>query len=67
VGGMEVLLHLYLTSALGGGERSDSCPGRLPLGKDLRNALVGGWVSSRADLDAVQKKSLVGNRTVIPR
>jgi hypothetical protein len=56
---VEVQLLLFLTSALGGGERS--APG---------SHSAGGWVGPKTGLDAMeQRKSLIltGNRTPIPR
>jgi hypothetical protein len=59
---------VFLTPALGGGEWSASHPGRFTLGERAPDThFIGGWVSPRTCLDAVQKKkrSLIraGNRT----
>jgi hypothetical protein len=52
--GVDVQIHAFLTSALGGGEWSDSRPGRFNLGERApRTDSIGGWVGTRAGLDAV--------------
>jgi len=46
-GGVQIQLHSFLTSALGGGEGSASHSG---------NSGMGGWVGSRANLDIWRRK-----------
>jgi hypothetical protein len=50
----------FLTSALGGGEWSASHPDRFNPWKSAatRTHWLGGWVGSRADLDAVKKRKI---------
>jgi len=56
---VEVQLHAFLTSALDGGEWSSSRSGRYTPGKTPPGThLIGGYVSPRADLDAVVKKKI---------
>jgi hypothetical protein len=50
-GGVDVQIHVFLTSALVGGEWSASRPGVLAPGTHW----IGGWVGPRAGLDAVEK------------
>jgi len=55
--GMEVLRHPFLTSGLEGGEWSTSRPGRFTPGeKSPGTHRIGGWVGTRAGLDAVAKR-----------
>jgi hypothetical protein len=55
--GLEVQLHAFLTSALKGDEWSASRPGRLTTGvRAPGNHWTGGWVDTRASLDAVAKR-----------
>jgi len=49
-GGVQIQLHSFLTSALGGGEGSGSHPGICG---------IGGWVGSRANLDILEKRKLI--------
>jgi hypothetical protein len=49
-GRMHVQIHIFLTAALDGGERSASCPGRFTQG----NHWIGGWVGPRTGLDDVE-------------
>jgi hypothetical protein len=54
--GVDVEIHVFLTSALAGGEWSISRPGRFTLGeKDPGIHWIGGWVDPRAGLDDVEK------------
>jgi hypothetical protein len=54
-------LHAFLGSALDGGEWS-ARPGRFtPRETALGNRWLGGWVGSRAGLDAVVKRKLPGS------
>jgi hypothetical protein len=53
--GVEVELHAFLTSVLGGGEWSASCSGRfIPC-----THYMGGWVESSAVMDVVAKRKIV--------
>jgi hypothetical protein len=55
-GGVDVLVQVFLTSALVGGEWLASWPGRLnPKEKALGNHWIGGWVGLRACLDDMEK------------
>jgi hypothetical protein len=49
--------HFFLTSALAGGEQSDSCPGHFtPWERAPSTHWIGGWVDPRAGLDNVEKR-----------
>jgi hypothetical protein len=55
-GGVDVQIHIYLTSALVGGEWSASRPGRFTLGeRDPIVHFIGGWVGNGDGLDDVEK------------
>jgi hypothetical protein len=55
-GGVDVHIHIFLTSALVGGEWSASRPGRLTRGERTRGThWIGSWVDPRAGLDDVEK------------
>jgi hypothetical protein len=57
-GGVEVYIHVFLTSALDGGEWSASRPGRFTPGeKTPGNHWTGVWVGPRASLDDVEKRT----------
>jgi hypothetical protein len=59
-GGMDVQIHIFLTSALTGGEWSDSCPSRFtPRERAPGTHWIGGWVDSRAGLDDVEKRKFL--------
>jgi hypothetical protein len=50
----------FLTSALHGGERSTSRPGRFAYGERAPGThWIGGWVGSRACLEAVEKRQIL--------
>jgi hypothetical protein len=56
IGAVEVQLHVFLISALDGGEWSASWPGCFILGVRVpATHWIGGWVGPRAGLDAVTK------------
>jgi hypothetical protein len=56
---VEVQLHASLTSALNGGEWSASRPGRfIPSERARGTQWIGGWVGSRAFLDAVVRRKI---------
>jgi hypothetical protein len=50
-GGVDVEIHIFLTSALVGGEWLASRPGRFTPGTHC----IGGWVDPRAGLDDMEK------------
>jgi hypothetical protein len=50
-GGVDIYIHIFLTSALAGGEWSASRPSRFNPGTHL----IGSWVDPRAGLDDVEK------------
>jgi hypothetical protein len=55
-GGVDVYIHIFLTSALAGGEWSASRPGLFTVGERAPGAhWIGGWVDPRAGLDNVEK------------
>jgi hypothetical protein len=55
-GGVDVYIHIFLTSALVGGEWSASRPGRFIPGERARGThWIGGWVRPRAGLDDMEK------------
>jgi hypothetical protein len=54
-GGVDVYNHVFLTSALVGGERSASRPGRFaPGGRAPGTHWIGDWVDLRAGVDHVE-------------
>jgi hypothetical protein len=56
---VDVYIHIFLTSALIGGEWSTSRPGRFTPGEIApRTHWIGGWVDLRAGLDDVKRKFL---------
>jgi hypothetical protein len=58
--GVEVQLHTFSTSALGGGEWSASCLGSFtPRGRASGTHWIGGRVGPRDGLDAVMKRKIV--------
>jgi hypothetical protein len=68
-GVVDVQIHIFLTSALAGGECSASRPGRFTPGERTPGArCIGGWVDLRAGLDDVEKTlDPTGTRTLTPR
>jgi hypothetical protein len=68
-GGVDVLINIFLTSALAGGEWSASCPARFTSGE--RTTVIhwiGGWVDLRGGLDDMEKiLDPTRTRTLIPR
>jgi hypothetical protein len=53
---MGAQIHIFLNSALAGGEWSASRPGRFTPGERTpRTHWIGGWVNSRAGLDDMEK------------
>jgi hypothetical protein len=58
-GGVDVYIHIFLTSALAGGEWSASRPGCFTSGERAPGThWIGGWVDPRAGLDDVKRKFL---------
>jgi hypothetical protein len=58
-GGVDVLIHIFLTSALGG-EWSTSRTGRFtPEERAPGTHCIGGWFGPRAGLDDVEKRKLL--------
>jgi hypothetical protein len=56
-GDVDIEIHIFLTSALTGGEWSASHPGRFPPGKSAPGThWIGGWVDPRAGLDYMEKR-----------
>jgi hypothetical protein len=70
-GGVDVQIHIFLTSALAGGEWSASRPSRFTPGKKIPGThWIEGWVDARAGLDDVEKRkflTLPGLETPTPR
>jgi hypothetical protein len=63
----DVQNHIFLTSALGGGEWSASRPGHFTPGERVPGThLIGGLVDHRAGLDDLDKRKLL-SRTPTPR
>jgi hypothetical protein len=54
-GGVDVWIHVSLTSSLVAGELSASRPGRFTPGTHW----IGGWVGPRIDLDDVEKRKFL--------
>jgi hypothetical protein len=56
-GGVDIWIHIFLTSALVGGEWSASRPYRfIPGERGPGTQWIGGWVGPRAGLDDVEKR-----------
>jgi hypothetical protein len=68
---VDVYIHIFLTSSLAGGERSDSRPCRFTPGVRATGIhWIGGWVGPRAGLDEVEKRKILdptGTLTPTPR
>jgi hypothetical protein len=59
-GGVDVYIHIFLTSALAGGESSASCPGPFsPVETAPGTHWIGGWVGPRAGLDDVENRKFL--------
>jgi hypothetical protein len=55
-GGVDVSIHVFMTTALVGGEWSASRPGRFTTGERAPGThWIGGWVGPRTGLDDVEK------------
>jgi hypothetical protein len=58
--GVDVYIHIFLTSALVGGEWSASRPGIFTFGERAPGIhWIEGWVDPRADLDDVEKRKFL--------
>jgi hypothetical protein len=56
-GGVNVAIHIFLTSAVVGGEWSASHPGRFTPGERAYGThWIGGWLDPRAGLDDMEKR-----------
>jgi hypothetical protein len=55
---MDVYIHIFLTSALAGGEWSGSRPGRFTPGTHW----IGSWVGPRVGLGSVEMRKFLTNR-----
>jgi hypothetical protein len=59
-GAVDVQSHIFLTSALVGGEWSVSRPGRFTSGERVPGThRMGGWVGPRADQDDMEKRKFL--------
>jgi hypothetical protein len=57
---VDVLIHIFLTSALVGDEWSTSRPGRFTPGESAPGThWIGGWVDLRAGLDDLEKRKFL--------
>jgi hypothetical protein len=55
-GGVNVYIHIFLTSALAGSEKSASRPGRFTPGESAPcTRCIGGWVDPRDGLDDMEE------------
>jgi hypothetical protein len=58
--GVDVEIHIFLTSALAGGERLASCPDCFTPGERIPSThWAGGWVDPRAGLDDMEKRKFL--------
>jgi hypothetical protein len=59
-GGVDVYIHIFLSSALAGGEWSASRPGRFTPGERAPGThWIGGWFDPRAGLDDSEKRKFL--------
>jgi hypothetical protein len=58
-GGEDVYIHIFLTSALAGGQWSASRPGRFTPGERAHGRHWIGWVDPRAGLDDVEERKFL--------
>jgi hypothetical protein len=57
---VDVQIHVFMTSALSGGEYSASRPGRFIPGERAPSThWIGGWVNPRAGLDDVERRKFL--------
>jgi hypothetical protein len=62
-GGMDLQIHIFLTSALNGDEWSASRPSSFTPGEIAPSShWIGGWVGLRASLDDVEKRKVLPYR-----
>jgi hypothetical protein len=60
MGGVDVWIQIFLTSALVGGKWSASRPGLFTLGERAPGThWIGGWVDRRAGLDDLEKRKFL--------
>jgi hypothetical protein len=68
---VDIWIHVFLTSALVGGEWSASGPGRFTPGERVPGIhWIGGWVGPRTGMENVEKKKILdptGTRTPTSR
>jgi hypothetical protein len=58
--GVDVYIHIFLASALAGGEWSVSRPGRfISGGRAAGTHWIGSWVGPRAGMDDVEKRKFL--------
>jgi hypothetical protein len=58
--GVDVQIHIFLTSTLVGGEWSASRPGHFTPGENASGThWIGGWVDHRAGLDNLEKRKFL--------
>jgi hypothetical protein len=59
-GAVDVQIHIFLTSALVGGEWSASRPGRFTTGERAPGShCIGGWVDPRAALGRLEEEKIL--------
>jgi hypothetical protein len=59
-GGVDIQIHIFLTSALDAGELSASRPGRFSLGDRAPGThWIGGWMDPWAGLDDMEKRTFL--------
>jgi hypothetical protein len=58
-GGIDVQIHVLLTSALIADEKSVSRSGRFTLEKETGTYLIGGWVGRRTGLNNVERSKIL--------
>jgi hypothetical protein len=63
-GGVDVYIHIFLTSALTGGEWSALGPHRFTLGETPGSHRIGGWIHPRAGPDDVKKRKFLDSNFV---
>jgi hypothetical protein len=68
-GGVDIYIHIFLTSVLAGGELLPSRPGRFTPGERAPSThWIGGWMDPRAGLDDLEKiRDRTRTRTPTPQ